>query len=277
MRDISQWGKSLREALRKSLDLKAYLQESLPDADVNIQQREVARLAQLIAEVELGLTLLMEVAPDERATSVSALLLGYRFPVKALESQENWLLVQKARFYLVRRKGRQWERTLAEYIKLPEIIRIFSLTDINDVPQLIPSSTYPQRLQLYRQTLSKTPPHKKRKIKLATSGYWYAKVSHKGHTTIDVPINIPEVVANVALSPQISFHSTRTAVNPSRLVTLEKLLQDAQEMDEKLAQAGYEPENYHQRLTGIALKLYDSSIDDFQPSQLNTQIKLDHW
>ena len=275
MRDISQWGKSLREALRKSLDLKAYLQESLPDADVNIQQREVARLAQLIAEVELGLTLLMEVAPDERATSVSALLLGYRFPVKALESQENWLLVQKARFYLVRRKGRQWERTLAEYIKLPEIIRIFSLTDINDVPQLIPSSTYPQRLQLYRQTLSKTPPHKKRKIKLATSGYWYAKVSHKGHTTIDVPINIPEVVANVALSPQISFHSTRTAVNPSRLVTLEKLLQDAQEMDEKLAQAGYEPENYHQRLTGIALKLYDSSIDDFQPSQLNTQIKLD--
>lgn len=275
MRDISQWGKPLRQALRKSQDLKAYVEESLPDTEANIQQREIARLAQLIAEVELGLTVLMEVAPEERATSVSALLLGYRFPVKALESEENWLLVQKARFYLVRRKGRQWERTLAEYIKLPEIIRIFSLTDTNDVAQLIPCSTYPQRLQLYRQTLSKTPSHKKGKVKLATSGYWYAKVSHKGHTTVDVPINIPEAVANLALSPQISFHGTRTAVNPSHLVTLEKLLQDAQEMDEKLAQAGYEPENYHQRLTGIALKLYDASIDDFQPSLPNTEIKLE--
>ncbi|TVP63449.1 MAG: hypothetical protein EA343_08030 [Nodularia sp. (in: Bacteria)] len=275
MRDSSQWSKPLREALRKTLDLKAYLEQSLPDADANIQQREIARLAQLIAEVELGLTLLMQVAPEERATSVSALLLGYRFPVKALESEENWLLVQKARFYLVRRKGRQWERTLAEYIKLPEILRIFSLTDTNDIPQLIPSSTYPQRLQLYRQTLSKTPPHKKRKVKLATFGYWYAKVSDQGHTTVDVPINIPEAVANLSPSPQISFHSTRTAVNPSRLVTFEKLLQDAQEMDEKLAQAEYEPENYHQRLTGIALKLYDASIDDFQPSLANTEIKLD--
>jgi len=217
----------------------------------------------------------MQHPPEEKVTSVSALLLGYRFPVKALESEKNWLLVQKARFYLVRRKGKQWERTLTEYIKLPEIIRIFSLKDINDVPQLIPSSTYPQRLQLYRQTLSKTPPHKKRKIKLATSGYWYAKVSHKGHATVDVPINIPDAVANLALSPQISFHSTRRAVNPSHVVTLEKLLLDAQEMDEKLAKAGYEAENYYKRLTVIALKLYDSSIDDFQPSQLNTQIKFD--
>lgn len=275
MRDISQWSKPLREALRKSLELKAYVEKTLPDAEANTQQREITRLAQLIAEVELGLTLLMEVAPDERATSVSALLLGYRFPVKALQSPENWLLVQKARFYLVRRKGRQWERTLTEYIKLPEIMRIFSLTDINDVPQLIPSSTYPQRLQLYRQTLSTTPPHKKRKVKLATSGYWYAKVSHKGHTTVDVPINIPEAVANLALSPQVSFHRTRTAVNPSRQITWEQLLQDAQEMDKKLAQAEYEPENYHQRLTGIALKLYDSSIDDFQPCLPNTEITLD--
>ena len=275
MRDISQWGKPLRQALRKSQDLKAYVEESLPDAEANIQQREIARLAQLIAEVELGLTLLMEVAPEERATSVSALLLGYRFPVKALESEENWLLVKKARFYLVRRKGRQWERTLAEYIKLPEIIRIFSLTDTNDVAQLIPCSTYPQRLQLYRQTLSKTPSHKKGKVKLATSGYWYAKVSHKGHTTVDVPINIPEAVANLALSPQVSFHGTRKAVNPSRQITWEQLLQEAQEMDEKLAQAEYEPENYHKRLTGIALKLYDSSIDDFQPCLPNTEITLD--
>ncbi|BAZ02830.1 hypothetical protein NIES37_68430 [Tolypothrix tenuis PCC 7101] len=275
MRNISQWGKPLRQALRKSQELKAYVEETLPDAEANLQQREIARLALLIAEVELGLTLLMEVAKEESATSVSTLLLGYRFPVEALKSDENWLLVKKARFYLVRRKGRQWERSLAEYIKLPEIIRIFSLNDINDVPQCIPSSTYPQRLQLYRQTLSITPQHKKRKVKLATSGYWYAKVSHNGHSPVEVPINIPETVANLAPSPQISFQRTRQGINPSYTVTLKKLWETAQEMDEKLAQAKYEPENYHQRLKGIALRLYDSSIDDFQASQADTELELE--
>jgi pPIWI RE three-gene island domain Z len=275
MRNISQWGKPLREALRKSQDLKAYVEESLPDADANIQQREIARLAQLIAEVELGLTLLMEVAPEETATSVSALLLGYRFPVKAFESQENWLLVQKARFYLVRRKGRQWERSLSEYIKLPNIIKIFSLADITDVPQLIPCSTYPHRFALYRQTLSKTPSHKKRKVQLATSGYWYAKISHQAYTPMEVPINIPEAVANFTPSPQISFHRTRKAINPSCTVTLEKLWEDALEMDEKLAEARYKPENYHSRLKGITIRLYDSSTNDFQPCQPDTELELE--
>lgn len=274
MRNISQWAKPLRQALRKSQELKAYIEDKLPD-EANLQQREIKRLALLIAEVELGLTLLMEVAPEESAASVSALLLGYRFPIKVLESNENWLLVQKARFYLVRRKGRQWERSLAEYIKLPEIVRIFSLTDISDIPQCIPSSTYPQRLQLYRQTLSITPQHKKRKVKLATSGYWYAKVSDNGHSPVEVPINITETVARLAPSTQISFQRTRQAVNPSYTVTLKQLWETAQEMDEKLAQAGYEPENYYQRLKGITFSLYDSSIDDFQPSQPDTELKLE--
>ena len=158
MRDISSWSKKLRQALRKSDDLKACVQSSLPDADEQVQQREIARLAQLIPEVELGLTLLSEVAKEEPAISVPALLSGYRFPVPALQSDENWLLVQTARFYLVRRKGSDWERSFSEYKDLPEILRIFSLKDIKDVPQLIPSSIYPRRYQLYRQTLS--TPHR---------------------------------------------------------------------------------------------------------------------
>ncbi|MUG97168.1 hypothetical protein F7734_34495 [Scytonema sp. UIC 10036] len=275
MRNISQWSKPLREALRKSQDLKAYVEEILPDADAHIQQREIARLAQLIAEVELGLTLLMEVAPEEKATSVSALLLGYRFPVKAFESKENWLLAQKARFYLVRRKGGQWERSLSEYIKLPQIIKIFRLADTSSAPQLTPSSTYPHRLELYRQTLSKTPSHKKRKVQLATSGYWYAKISDRAYSPVEVPINIPEAVANLAPSPQISFHRTRKAINPSCTVTLEKLWEDALEMDKKLAEAKYKPENYHSRLKGITIRLYDSSTNDFQPSQPDTELELE--
>ena len=262
MRDTSCWSQKLRKALRESNDLKDYVAERLPDVDGKIRKQEVKRLAQLIAEVELGLTLLNQIAPEEPAISVSALLSGYRFPVAGL-SDNNWQLVQKARFYLVRRKGNQWERSLSEYINIPETIRIFSLTDINDVPLLIPTSTYPRRLPLYQQNLSTPPPHKKRKINLASAGYWYAKISHKSHTLVEIPINIPEVVAHIATSPQISFHRTRTKHNPAYTVTWEELLLSAQEMDEKLAQAGYPPENYGERIQGIIWRLYNPGIDDF--------------
>lgn len=104
------------------------------------QSKLIEQLAELIAEVELGLTLLKELAPNDPATSVSALLLGYRFRVECLLDEENWLKAQRARFYLIRRKGRQWERSLSEYIKLPETIRTFELNDPKDVPHLIPST-----------------------------------------------------------------------------------------------------------------------------------------
>jgi hypothetical protein len=46
------------------------------------QECEVKRLAELIADAELGMTLLREVASEEPATSVEALLKGYRFLVE---------------------------------------------------------------------------------------------------------------------------------------------------------------------------------------------------
>ncbi|KYC40194.1 hypothetical protein WA1_27015 [Scytonema hofmannii PCC 7110] len=264
MRNISNWSNELCKALRQSEDLKNHVQLNLRDANTKVQQREISRLARLIADVELGITLLREVAPEDPATSVSALLSGYRFPVPALANDENWLLVQKARFYLVRRKGKQWEHCLSEYINIPEMIRIFKLTDSSDAPQLIPCSTYPNRLQLYRRSLSTTPPHQTRKVKLATSGYWYAKIFHKGKSPIEVPINISETIANLALSPQISFQRTRSRRNHSHTVNLEELRQDAREMDAKLLQAGYDSENYDERLRGIALQLYNSLTNEFQ-------------
>ncbi|MCT7953126.1 hypothetical protein NG798_25335 [Ancylothrix sp. C2] len=265
MRDITNWSKQLRQTLCKSDDLKSHIFSSLPDVDQKVQNQEIQRIAQLIGEVELGLTLLKEIAPEEAAISVSGLLSGYRFPVPFLQNDIKWLLVQKARFYLVRHKGNRWERSLSEYIKIPESLRIYRLTDINQSPQLIPSSTYPRRGQLYRQTLSATPPHKKTKIKLANPGYWYAKISHKGNAPTEVPINIPQAVSHLASSSQVSFHRTRTQENPAHTVTLDELLISAHEMDSQLAKSRYDPENYYSRLQGIALRLYDDKSDDFSP------------
>nr|WP_242032932.1 hypothetical protein [Oscillatoria sp. FACHB-1406] len=228
-------------------------------------RREISRLAQLIAEVELGLTLLGEIAPDEPAISVLALLLGYRFALPSLTEECNWKRVQIARFYLVRRKGNQWERSLMEYIRLPEIIRIFSLSQPDAVPRRIPTSTYPDRFQLYRQTLSTTPPHKKYEIKLATTGYWYARIFKGDRTPLEIPINIPEAVSYLSPPLKVTAAPPRSSENPPVAVTLAELQIAAAEMDDRLAETGYGTENYKDRLCGIALRLYDAETEDFKP------------
>ncbi|MEH1817461.1 MAG: hypothetical protein V7K26_05165 [Nostoc sp.] len=270
MRDTISWRKDLCKKLRNSDELQQHIVFSLVNADTKVQQRELKRLAHLIADVELGLTLLKEVAPEEPATSVEALLKGYRFPVEQLQSDRNWQLIQNARFYLIKRKGRQWLRVLQEYINLPEIIRIYSLEEARNVPQPIPSSTYPTRLEkIYLPTLLKTPQHRQRKVKLAGEGRWYAKISQKGNSPVEVPIDIPKEVANIAPSSVVALHRTRTKQNPQCSVTREELILAAQEMDDKLSQFGQQ-ENYRNRLENILFQLYDAESDNFhQDNQLS--------
>ena len=280
MRNISQWGKKIRTALRKSDELKEYVVMMFPDVVPKKQSKLIQQLAALVTEVELGLTLLKELAPNDPATSVSALLLGYRFQVECLLDEENWQKVQRARFYLIRRKGRQWERSLSEYVNLPETIRIFQLNNPKDVPQLIRSTIYPRRWQLYLQTLLVAPPHKKQKVQIATAGTWYAKISHQGNSPIEIPISIPQTVANLAQSPLVTFKGKRKAKNPSHTVTIEELRQSALEMDNLLANSmdnlladSKDKQNYYQRFSGIAVKLLNESDDnDFHPS---SELKLE--
>ncbi len=78
-RNTSSWCQNLRETLRESEDLQAYVSNSLRYADEQTRNKAVKRLARLITNVELGLTLLKEVAPQDPAISVAALLKGYQY------------------------------------------------------------------------------------------------------------------------------------------------------------------------------------------------------
>lgn len=209
MRDITSWRQPVTAALRQSDDLKNHVLTNFDSLDAQEQKREISKLAKLIADVELGLTLHHLVIPSHPATCVEALLSGYRFPVPELEDDENWWLVQKARFYLVRRKGRQWVRSLETYIEIDQILRIYRLSDPSNVPQLTASSTYPKRFELYHRTLQTTPKHKPPDIKLATEGLWYAKVTQPGQGAVNVPIYIHEKIANIARTDQTNFIRTR--------------------------------------------------------------------
>ena len=274
MRDTSTWSEKLRKALRESSELQEYVEFLFPNDD-SIQKKELRRLARLIANVELGLTLLRNIAPSEPAIAVKALLSGYRFPVPCLQNENNWRKVKIARFYLIRLKGELWERSLDEYIQLPEELKIFELE--NNIPKKSNSSTEPYRIKnLYEPTLTKTPLHTIRKVKLASVGLWYAKISVEGNSHQEVPIYIPQAVADLDLSNTVAFTKTRQATNPAYSVSRDTLLAEAREMDRKLEEVEHKAENYHQRLLGVNFKLYDSVTNDYQDGEEISIDKLVH-
>lgn len=264
-RNTSSWCQNLREILCESEDLQEYVRNSLPYADEETRNKEIKRLARSITNVELGLTLLKEVAPQDPAISVATLLKGYRFPFPVFESDNNWELIQKARFYLILFKGKtQWERSLKEYIQIPETLRTFQVDAVGDIPQLIPCSIYPRRWQLYLDTLNKVPKHNKTTLNLAHHHNWYANIRDRGES-VEILIRIPENVANIESSTnRISFQRTRQNNNPSVTVSLEQLQREAEEMDRKLAENEQDAENFSYRLSNVIWRLYDENSDDFQ-------------
>ncbi|MDF5728833.1 MAG: hypothetical protein PUP92_12605 [Rhizonema sp. PD38] len=270
MRDTSTWCQSICKNLRLSIELQEHVPLNL---EGSIRNKELKRLARLIADVELGLTLVEQIAPGELATSVSAILSGYRYSVQQLEDDSIWRTVQIARFYLVRIKGRHWERAVEEYIKLPQVIRIYSLNAVNSVPRLISSSKAISRTQVYQQTLTQTPKHKHWIVNLATVGRWFCKVSSLENSPVEVPIDIPTAVAEISkTSSKVLLKRIRKNQNPPAIVTWDRLLQTAQEMEQK-----YHKGNWYKRLNQITLKLYDEEkSNDFQPGTELTFEQLMH-
>jgi hypothetical protein len=206
MRNTSIWSKDIRKALRESEELQEYVEQFLLNEDSTVRKGEIKRLARLIVNVELGLTLLKDIAPSEPAIAVSALLSGYRFPVPSLQNDDNWRKVRIARFYLSYLKGQAWERSLDEYIRLPKELKIFELASVNEIPESDYTTIFPNRLNsLYSPALTQSLPHSLQKVKQATVGLWYAKISVKGNSPEEVPIYIPQAVADLEINNSISI------------------------------------------------------------------------
>ncbi|MEL7354558.1 MAG: hypothetical protein AAFN38_24325 [Cyanobacteria bacterium J06560_5] len=276
MRSVTSWSNALRKNLRKSSELIDYVNRTRLTITTTAKQREIARLARLISEIELGLTLLQTIAPSDPSLAVSTLLTGYRYPAQSLNRSGNWRLVQNARFYLVRRKGRLWEKSLVEYMELPESLRGFSLNSKYESAQQILTSLYPQRHQLYRDTLLITPEHRQYSFKAATEGVWYAKVRNKGRAPVEVPIAIPQAVAELASQDPSVFARTRNASNPPLTVSIEQLHEAACEMDLQLASKGHRSENYSDRLSAINFQFYCEEANDFREGETLTLSGLSH-
>lgn len=254
MRDSSSWHKPLRDVLR--------LQPEMP-AD----PRTANRVGALIAEVELGLTLLGRVAPGEMATTTDALLSGWRYPVPCLRDDAAWAMVQCARFYLVRRRGQLWLTALREYISLPQRLRCYTLDRPDAVPQVRQTSVFPRRIEeLYEPALSTTPPHKLPAVHMAKAGRWYCRVQRDGEPPLEIAVQIPEWVeaASRAWSPTPLLR-TRTPENPPANISRQAVLEAAVEMDRRLVAAGRLPK-YEQTIVASPWRLLQESMDDYIPS-----------
>ncbi len=120
MRDTTDWYQNLVKELKQN-----------PDVVARWAEEERGRIARLIVHVELGLSLLLEVAPTQPATEVRHLISGYRFP--AIGNKR--LTCKIARFYLLEYKGSNWEYSLDEYIReIPDVLKAFDLAAAEQIP-----------------------------------------------------------------------------------------------------------------------------------------------
>ncbi len=257
MRDTTDWYQNLVKELKQN-----------PDVVARWAEEERGRIARLIVHVELGLSLLLEVAPTQPATEVRHLISGYRFPAIG----NKWLTCKIARFYLLEYKGSDWEYHLDEYIKdIPDVLKAFDLADAEQIPTSRQHSYY--RHRVYRYVLQTSPAVKQHKVKLARQeGRWLAEIK-KGEDP--VVINLPQSVLNLPRSPIVRFVRTRSESNPAYTFSLKSLLLSAKEMDCRLARSNIYL-NYYERFRNIVLSVYNQSLNDFSEDTILTLDRLNH-
>lgn len=255
-RDTNSWYKTIVD----------YLKEH-PVVAARGAVKERGRIARLIVHVELGLSLLLRVAPTESATEVRHLLSGYRFPA----IRNHWLTCRIARHYLLEYKGSNWEYSLDEYIReIPPLLKAFDLADATHIP--IPSQINHSRHQHYSAVLNTPPRVKQKQVKLARSGRWLAEIK-KGQEPI--VINLPQNILSLPQQPTVRFVGTRTESNPSYTFSWKSLLLSAKEMDRRLRRFGIDLK-YYERFQDIVLYVYNQSLNDFTESDSFTLDELEH-
>lgn len=257
MRDTTSWYQTLVDQLKQDRDVVQRWAE-----------KERGRIAKLIVHVELGLFLLLEVAPTQPATEVRHLISGYRFPAIG----NKWLTCKIARFYLLEYKGSNWEDSLDEYIKdIPDDLKAFDLADAEQIPTSREHLYY--RHRVYRHVLQTSPAVKQHQVKLARQeGRWLAEIEGKEEP---VAITLPQAVLNLPRSPIVPFVRTRSKSNPPYTFTLKSLLLSAKEMDRRLARSNIYL-NYYERFRDIVLSIYNHSLNDFSEDTIFTLDQLNH-
>lgn len=152
MRDATQWRKQLQNELGREWPSDAPMRKSE------------------FLNVEFGLHLLSQVAPDERAEALPSLLTGYRFPLPA-DSEDNASQQQKGRRLLTYfASAYQWKGALRRYWRVDERFRSYEVAE--DLGQFKPKpvTIASDRTGVYADAIRDRVPYRTGKISWAKSG-----------------------------------------------------------------------------------------------------------
>lgn len=182
----------------------------------------------VLIDAELGLYLLSKVDAYAPCSSLWAYLSGYRFvPGGAPESDH---LCAVARHYLGSyRAKRRWEQLLSEYAKLPEVERLYTVTDraAPATPRLAQLSVWRERVEAYDRLLTSAPGYKRYQWKAAPAGDYV--VEDRTGTLHDVKITAEDLAHLAQLAP-VPFPPPER--RPPKQISWAELLAAAQHLDE---------------------------------------------
>ncbi|MBF6263591.1 transposase [Nocardia farcinica] len=212
-------------------------------------------------DVELGITLVQRVCPDEPVTVAPELLTGYplleALGVPTGESASNCIAAARHLLGPLRTR-RDWETAMRSYLAVAEDLRGYRIDDAGHAVAR-PVSVADGRFQVYDRALDCPPALSKRTVRTASAGSYVTTARGR-----PVSVEIPE---ELTLLPKPPAHSVEARADRKPLTfTWEELAATAAALDEREASANSSHRgNWIRLFTRLRLRVREN--DEFTDSQ----------
>ena len=206
----------------------------------------------MLADVELALTLVSEVCPQDPPAVVPALLSANLLPrlrPDALSDTQRDMLA-RARTLLRLQGDMRWKEMLKSYSSESEIVRIYEINGKGPA-NLKQSSICPDRYEIYLKALKSPPPYTTRTLSSASSGiHWFPLRSEQGMGPFEWH-SVTFSEEELQKIPSAEGRPLRPARDPERLtVPWDELKETAEWMD------GRDCGNWLRRLENMRIELH---------------------
>lgn len=250
MRDHTAWRRSLAKQLGLAWpgDLTSFAPSDLLD-------------------VELGLYLLEDVMGSASAADAWTLFGGYPYAEAFghIAAEEQRLRIRRARHHLwPMRRRRTWRQAVAQYLAVPQQLRGYDLSTIDDTPRRRVPSHASQRFELFERVIADPPAFATLNLPIAPAGdYWFPVKDQR------MTVNIPDSVASGAPAHGHDLGASLTGAGAALDVTWKELQDAAADMDaiEAADPDGGRPGCWVERLARVELLVRDESAQEFLPSE----------
>ncbi|MDY6803732.1 MAG: hypothetical protein SXA11_07985 [Cyanobacteriota bacterium] len=230
MRDTSSW------------------RERLGDMRDRLRERSSSLNFSAFCDIELGLYLLVEIAPDAPASSLWVLLTGYDFPATQAQhwGERERRMLANARHILTQfRSEYGWARALQLYRETSELLRGFDVDENLERFSSRQVSVASNREAIYANALERPLGHSRQNVRWASAGR-YECSDRSYRVTLEIPDDL--------IFPEPASHDlTGTTQRDAISVSWQELLETARWMD------AISNSRWEQRLSAVRLELFEGN------------------